>query len=73
MPDPIHMLLRFNPKHASSSIVKTLKGRSAREWFQHFPETKHLLWHGHLWSPCFFISTLGNMSKDDVAQSIQNQ
>jgi len=31
MPDHIHMLLSFNPKHAPSSIVKTLKGRSARE------------------------------------------
>ena len=73
MPDHIHMLLSFNPKHAPSSIVKTLKGRSAREWFQLFPETKQQLWNGHLWSPSFFMSTLGNMSKDVVAQYIQNQ
>lgn len=73
MPDHIHMLLSFNPKHAPSSIVKTLKGRSAREWFQQFPETKQQLWNGHLWSPSFFMSTLGNMSKDVVAQYIQNQ
>ena len=26
MPDYIHMLISFNPKHAASSIVKTLKG-----------------------------------------------
>ena len=31
------------------------------------------LWNGHLWSPSFFMSTLGNMSKDVVAQYIQNQ
>lgn len=73
MPDHIHMLLSFNPKHAPSSIVKTLKGRSARVWFQLFPETKQQLWNGHLWSPSFFMSTLGNMSKDVVTQYIQNQ
>ena len=28
MPDHIHMLISFNPKHAASNIVKTLKGKS---------------------------------------------
>lgn len=73
MPDYIHMLLSFNPKHAPNSIVKTLEERSVREWFQLFPESKQQLWNGHLWSPSFFMSTLGNMSKDVVAQHIQNQ
>lgn len=73
MPDHIHMLISFNPKHAPSSIVKTLKGRSARDWFKKFPDTKQKLWKGHLWSPSFFMSTLGNMSKDVVENYIQNQ
>ncbi|MDN6842525.1 MAG: transposase [Staphylococcus equorum] len=38
-----------------------------------FPDTKQQLWNGHLWSPSFFMSTLGNMSKDVVEQYIQNQ
>lgn len=73
MPDHIHILLSFSPKHAPSSIVKTLKGRSAREWFKQYPETKHELWNGHLWSPSFFMSTVGEMSKEIVDKYIQNQ
>lgn len=73
LPDHIHMMISFNPKHAPSSIVKTLKGRSARAWFKQYPETKEKLWQGHLWSPSFFMSTLGNMSKDVVETYIQNQ
>lgn len=73
MPDHIHMLISFNPKHAPSSIVKTLKGKSARHWFKLHPETKNQLWGGHLWSPSYFMSTLGNMSKHTVEQYIQNQ
>lgn len=73
MPDHVHMLLSFNPKHAPSTIVKTLKGVSAREWFKQYPETKEQLWKGHLWSSSFFMSTLGDMSKDVVENYIQNQ
>lgn len=73
MPDHVHMLLSFNPKHAPSTIVKTLKGVSARDWFKQYPETKEQLWKGHLWSSSFFMSTLGDMSKDVVENYIQNQ
>ncbi|WP_461219637.1 transposase, partial [Lapidilactobacillus salsurivasis] len=37
------------------------------------PETKKLLWGGHLWSPSYYMGTLGNMSKETVANYIQNQ
>ena len=33
MPDHIHLLLSFKPKHAPSSIVKYLKGHSAKLFF----------------------------------------
>lgn len=73
MPDYIHLLISFNPKHAPSSIVKTLKGRSARAWFKLYPETKKDLWQGHLWSSNFFMSTVGDISNNIVEQYIQNQ
>lgn len=73
MSDHVHMLISFNPKHAPSSIVKTLKGKSARLWFKQYPETKAMLWRGHLWSPSYFMSTLGDMSKHTVENYIQNQ
>ncbi|AVQ34369.1 IS200/IS605 family transposase [Staphylococcus muscae] len=73
MPDHVHMLISFHPKHAPSSIVKTLKGKSARLWFKQYPKTKASLWGGHLWSPSYFMSTLGNMSKNTVENYIKNQ
>lgn len=49
MPDHIHLLLSFKPKYAPSSIVKSFKGASAREWFKLHPKTKQQLRGGHLW------------------------
>ena len=34
MPDHIHLLISFKPKHAPSSIVKYLKGHSAKIFFK---------------------------------------
>ncbi|MCA7081845.1 transposase, partial [Staphylococcus aureus] len=50
-----------------------VKGGSAKQRFLKYPETNKLLWGGHLWSPSFFMSTLGNVSKEIVAQYIDSQ
>lgn len=73
MPDHIHMMISFPPNLAPSSAVKSVKGVSAREWFKSHPEDKKILWGGHLWSPSFFMSTVGNVSKEIVANYIKNQ
>ena len=54
-------------------IVKGLKGWTARKWFELYPETKQMLWGGHLWSPSYFMSTLGDMSKEVVKNYIASQ
>ena len=58
----VSMLISFPPHHAPSSIVKSLKGTSAREWFKLHPELRNSL--NNLWSPNFFIETIGVMSKN---------
>ena len=73
MPDHVHMMISFPPKLAPSDVVKSLKGTSAREWFKLYPETKEELWRGHLWTGSFFMSTVGNVSKEIVAEYIENQ
>ena len=73
MPDHIHLLISFPPRLSITNVVKALKGASARKWFKQYPETKQLLWNGHLWSRSYYISTVGNMSKDVVKKYIQNQ
>ena len=73
LPDHIHMLISSPTSWSGSSVVKYLKGHSARLWFEQYPETKKKLWGGHLWMPSYFISTLGDMSKEVVEKYIENQ
>ena len=74
MPDHVHLLISFKPKHAPADIVKYLKGHSAKMFLTAHPEIKnHDFWGGHLWSHSYYMSTLGNMSKEVVEQYIRNQ
>jgi len=74
MPDHVHLLLSFKPKYAPTNVVKAFKGGSARLFFELHPEIKaQKFWGGHLWSPSYFMSTLGDMSKTTVENYIANQ
>jgi putative transposase len=74
MPDHVHLLVSFKPKYAPTDVVKNLKGTSARLFFKAHPEIKKArMWGGKLWSNSYYMSTLGNMSKDVVERYIQNQ
>ena len=73
MPDHVHLVLSFPPKFAPSSIVKSFKGASAREWFKFHPEDKQKLYKGHLWSPIFFMQTVGVISQEAIAEYVKNQ
>ncbi|AKP64161.1 transposase family protein a [Levilactobacillus koreensis JCM 16448] len=74
MPDHVHLLLSFKPKYAPTNVVKAFKGGSARLFFELHPEIKaQEFWGGHLWSPSYFMSTLGDMSKTIVEDYIANQ
>ena len=73
MEDHIHLVVSFPPNKSISTVMKALKGASAREWFQQFPETKKELWKGSLWSASYFVSTVGNVSREVVMQYVQDQ
>ena len=74
MPDHVHLLLSFKPKYAPTNVVKAFKGGSARLFFELHPEIKaQQFWGGHLWSPSYFMSTLGDMSRQTVENYIANQ
>ena len=74
MPDHIHVLISFKPKYAPTNIVKNFKGASARMFFALHPEIrKQKMWGGKLWSNSYYMSTLGNMSREVVQKYIQNQ
>lgn len=74
MSDYVHMLISFKPKYAPTDIVKNIKGSSARLFFAAHPEIRsQKMWGGKLWSHSYYMSTLGNMSKDVVEKYINNQ
>lgn len=73
MHDHVHLILSFPPKYAPSSIVKSFKGAAAREWFKLHPEDKQKLYKGHLWSPSFFMQTVGVVSQETVMEYVENQ
>lgn len=74
MTDYVHMLISFPPSKAPTSAIKALKGRSAYIFMKRHPEIKRSQdWGGHLWSPSYYMSTLGNMSKAVVEKYINDQ
>ena len=73
MQDYVHLVLSFPPKFAPSSIVKSFKGAAAREWFKLHPEDKDKVYKGHLWSPSFFMQTVGVISRETMMEYIENQ
>lgn len=73
MPDHVYMVISFPPKFAPSSIVKSFKGAAAREWFKLYPEDKAKLYKDHLWSPNFFMRTVGAASRETVFEYVKSQ
>lgn len=73
MPDHIHIIISFEPKYSISTIVKMIKGSSARLWFKEHPEDKRLLYKGHLWTNSYYIGTIGDVSKEIVLNYVESQ
>jgi len=74
--DHVHMLARANPKLAISTIVKDLKGISAYQLFKRHPELKSRYWKAndrHLWSPSYFVETIGASNAQAVVRYIDDQ
>ena len=70
MPDHVHLLVELPPQVAVSKLVQILKGRSSRRLRQEFP---HLARMNCLWSPSWFVSTMGGAPLDVVRRYVENQ
>lgn len=71
--DHIHLLISCKPQHYIPSILKALKGNTARFLFKEFPELKKKLWGGNLWNPSYFINTVGDTNEEQVKAYIESQ
>lgn len=71
--DHVHLLVECSPQHNIPSIIKALKGVSARLLFKEFPQLKKKLWGGNLWNPSYFVATVSENTESQIRQYIQNQ
>lgn len=70
MPDHVHLLVELPPQVTVSKLVQILKGRSSRRLRQEFP---HLARMKSLWSPSWFVSTVGGAPLEVVRRYVENQ
>jgi len=71
--DHVHLLIDCSPQHSIPSMIKALKGVSARLLFKEFPQLKKKLWGGQLWNPSYFVATASEQTESQIQQYIQNQ
>jgi len=70
--DHIHILFISKPQIQLSKFVNSLKSVSARLLFREFPELKHQLWNGHLWSPSYFLASTGQVNLEDLNKYVES-
>jgi len=73
MPDHVHLFVTAHPKFAPATIVKLMKGITARKLFEQYPDLRKQLWEGHLWNPSYYVGTCGDVTKDVIRRYIETQ
>ncbi|TMR10497.1 IS200/IS605 family transposase [Nonomuraea turkmeniaca] len=72
--DHVHLLVRYPPKIALSSLVNSLKGVSARYLRQEYSaHVRQYLWDGHFWSRSYYAGSTGGANLATVRTYIQSQ
>lgn len=73
--DHIHLLVEYEPKVSLLSVVRRLKQVTTyRLWQEHEEMLSHHFWKEKtFWSDEYFVSSIGNVSKEAVERYIQEQ
>jgi putative transposase len=73
--DHIHMLICHEPNISVSQVVRKLKSESTYWAWQNYSEyLKTVYWKSkHLWTPAYFACSIGNVSRETLAEYIKNQ
>lgn len=73
--DHVHILVSHAPNISISQIVRKLKSETAYWAWQHYRSyLKEQYWKSkQLWTPAYFACSIGNVSKERLAEYIQNQ
>jgi putative transposase len=70
MPDHLHLLVNVKPTDSAAQVARWVKGRAAHHLRKEFP---HLLKLPSLWTPSYFVGSVGNVSTEIVKRYIENQ
>ena len=72
--DHVHILLGLSPQDDIPTVIKTLKGVSARLLNKlHSSEISMKLYGGHIWSPSYYIATTSDNIKENIIKYIKTQ
>lgn len=71
--DHVHLLISASPQNYIPSMIKALKGVSARLLFKEYKDLKKELWGGHLWNPSYFVATISENTQEQILEYIQSQ
>jgi len=72
MPDHIHMCIEIPPKHAVSSIIGFMKGKSAIAIARQFCGKERNFTGAHFWARGYAVSTVG-FELDQIKKYIKEQ
>ena len=72
MPDHVHVMISFPPRHAVSQVVRFIKGKSAIHLAHVFGKRKRNFVGQHLWARGYFVCTVGR-DEEVIREYIRNQ
>jgi putative transposase len=74
MPDHVHLFVAVKPDVSPAALVKVVKGVSAKLTFEKHPELRKRLFRmGHLWSPSYYVGSVGHVSEATVKKYVESQ
>ena len=73
LPDHIHMIMVIPPKYSVKEVVGRLKGITSSRLRRRFPKLEKHYWQENVvWSPGYFVSTVG-VEEDKVLRYVRHQ
>ena len=61
-----HILVSAPPHLAPSEIMRRIKGRRSRQWFEEFPLLKKRSWGRHFWARGYLCATGGQRTEEMI-------
>ena len=72
-PDHIRIIIDCSPQHFLPTLVKVMKGNTARKGFILHPELKKEMCDGHMWEPSYFVTTHSEMMEEQIDEYLKGR